>query len=412
MSLLGALATGQGSHLFTTPAYVATRGRFSWNPLVTNSTTRARTDVTRHTITATTYGLTVHWNNTQIVGNAQSAGPNSITRKAAIVLSNGDRHPLTFGGESIGTLPAGGWLASDPLPITLDPGNFHLYAYSEVTSGQTILLADGDRLDAARGEGVAVGVDLTAGTITPNSALGVFPQAITGRTASVGRGYALIGDSVMNGGSDNYWGTGTGGFGDRIAVADGAAWANYARGGDAARLMNTTEARVQRFGTTLPFASRIVSNYGTNDWYSIGLPEMKAAMISLWTWVRAQNPAATFQATTITPYTTSTDAFATTTNQTHAHAGAAETRRADYNDWLRDGAPIIAGVAATTGATDATAIRAGGPGTHPLTGILEVADLVESARNSGRWTPGTTADGLHPSPSGYALIATALDLPA
>ena len=86
--------------------------------------------------------------------------------------------------------------------------------------------------------------------------------------------------------------------------------------------------------------------------------------------------------TTITPKSSSTDAWATTANQS---ADGSNAQRVAYNTTLRAG------------------------GVANLTGYFEFADQLESARNSGIWkAPGYTADGLHGTATAYAALATAL----
>ena len=104
---------------------------------------------------------------------------------------------------------------------------------------------------------------------------------------------------------------------------------------------------------------------------------------------------------TFKPYTSSTDGWVTVENQT---PGGVNPTRLAWNAWLRDGAPLIAGAAAATGTTDPAAVRVGSAG-HPLDAVLEVADALESSRDSGVWTPGYTSDGLHPNPTGHAAAA-------
>jgi lysophospholipase L1-like esterase len=113
--------------------------------------------------------------------------------------------------------------------------------------------------------------------------------------------------------------------------------------------------------------------------------------------------------TTITPQTTSSDAWATVNNQTVASAGN-ETARLAANAWLRDGAPISASPAAggTVAAVGASGVLRAGQTGHPLAGIIEVADLAESARDSGKWKAGYTGDGTHPNATGAAALAAAL----
>jgi lysophospholipase L1-like esterase len=106
------------------------------------------------------------------------------------------------------------------------------------------------------------------------------------------------------------------------------------------------------------------------------LAAMQARMQTVWAMLAAHGVTDIFQ-TTITPVTTSTDAWATVVNQT---ATATNGVRVSVNDWLRS--------------------KPAG-----ITGILEVADLAETARNSGIWKAGFTADGTHPNVTGHAALA-------
>ena len=112
--------------------------------------------------------------------------------------------------------------------------------------------------------------------------------------------------------------------------------------------------------------------------------------------------------TTVTPQTTSTDAWVTTANQT---VTAVHARRIGLNDWIRDGAPFdtATGLAVAVGATGSTIVRAG-TRAHPLKGFFEIADIVETSRNSGIWKAGWTTDGLHPNATGYAAAYLGIDL--
>ncbi len=85
--------------------------------------------------------------------------------------------------------------------------------------------------------------------------------------------------------------------------------------------------------------------------------------------------------TTLAPVSTSTDSWATTVNQT---ATASNTIRVQFNDWVRSNPAGYAG-------------------------YFDIADVVESARNSGIWkadgTPGKwTADGTHETAFAYQEI--------
>jgi hypothetical protein len=82
---------------------------------------------------------------------------------------------------------------------------------------------------------------------------------------------------------------------------------------------------------------------------------------------------------TVYPATTSTDSWATTGNQTKQYDAA----RLTFNASLR-------------------------AGQAQLDGVIEMADVLESGRDSGYWkvtdSPPYTAEGWHCNPAGYTLI--------
>jgi lysophospholipase L1-like esterase len=79
------------------------------------------------------------------------------------------------------------------------------------------------------------------------------------------------------------------------------------------------------------------------------------------------------------PATTSTDAFATTANQTVV---ASEAQRLALNASMRAG------------------------GVANAWGVVDTARWAESATDPGKWLPGLTADGTHPNRAGSVTIAT------
>jgi hypothetical protein len=87
--------------------------------------------------------------------------------------------------------------------------------------------------------------------------------------------------------------------------------------------------------------------------------------------------------TTNTPFTSSTDGWATTTNQTPMSSLA---QRILYNTWVRAGAPIDPTTLVPVAVGTSGALVAGNVG-HPITGIIDIAAPVESSLNSGLWAP-------------------------
>lgn len=110
---------------------------------------------------------------------------------------------------------------------------------------------------------------------------------------------------------------------------------------------------------------------------------------------------------TITPWTTNTDNWATLANQT---VKPFEAIRVALNERLRAGAPMTtAHVATTAGAADAIYVSQTG---HPIRVIFDAADKMESSRNSGKFRVDLgqpTADGVHMSGPLHEVGATAIN---
>jgi len=105
-------------------------------------------------------------------------------------------------------------------------------------------------------------------------------------------------------------------------------------------------------------------------------------------WALWPNPASIFQ-TTMEPYTTSTDSWATTTNQT---VTPEESVRTAVNTWIR-GMPF------------------------GVKGFFEIAGQVETSQDSGKWdTNGRaswyTSDGIHENNRAALAIAASGCIPA
>jgi hypothetical protein len=185
----------------------------------------------------------------------------------------------------------------------------------------------------------------------------------------------------------------------------------FSRNGEAAfTFLNSTgaqgsiEARRNDVYPLLADFDNVVEGYGTNDRSSNRTAiQIKNDRLTIWSQIIALYPDIRIIAATIAPRTTSTDAWATTVNQT---VTTGEAIRLDVNTWLRGGAPIdpIAKTVVSVGTSGA--LLAGQVG-HPLHSIFELADVIESVRDSGLWAPGTTTDGIHPGTTARATIGSA-----
>ena len=123
-----------------------------------------------------------------------------------------------------------------------------------------------------------------------------------------------------------------------------------------------------------------------------------------WGQILAAAPDTRIVKTTLLPVSTSTDGWQTLDGQT-----ATRTDRVHFNQWLRDGAPLSGGAPVAVGtagadrcpvAQNGVIIREAEGAGHPLAGVTDIADAVESSQDSGLWKTGWPAsayqDGLHP----------------
>lgn len=224
------------------------------------------------------------------------------------------------------------------------------------------------------------------------------------------RSVAIIGDSIANGAFDTPDSNGNVGFIER-ALNRSIAWATLARNGNSYTKMDIRSYGQKNFAGS--YATDVICENGANDCTSgTSLATWQSKEIAVWTDIKAIQVAngitdGRIWATTITPNTTSTDGWTTLGNQTITAFNA---NRVAHNDWLRDGAPISNGTAAAVGTS--SALRMGDEG-HPCAGYFEIADLAESARNSGKWRVdigAVTGDGTHPNSTGYAALAPGVEV--
>jgi hypothetical protein len=354
-----------------------------------------------HTIAVACTDLRFVWHAWLNNGTANSPNYADADSSAAVVIKAsvevaGTIYRLTFNGSQTATIDGGGFIQSDPLPLEIAAGTV-LYVRTFVSSGtwhytHYSLVAGG-----AGGTGGA-NTDLTApgsSAIADSTFSAMFaPAAITGRPldTSVVASVLIVGDSIAAGygdapGTTPYQGRNVtnpqlhgGGFIARALFGHyghisigvtGESGANF--------ITNTGHFRRLAFAGN---ATTFICEYGRND-ISGGssLATVQATLISAWQ-LGSRRGMRVIQ-TTVTPKTTSTDGWRTTTNQTTANAGQ-ETVRTGLNDWLRDGAPVTSSSVLTPIAVGATGLRMSQTG-HPLFGIWDVADAAESARNSGLW---------------------------
>lgn len=302
------------------------------------------------------------------------------------IIAYGANFPLTFNGQEVGE--GQGYVLSDPLPDSLivTPG-MDIHVVWEAAPGSRV--ATSGFLDpgayARRTPGTWDGERpiMADGNISlaPPQILGLtLPEAE--RTLSVG----LIGDSFAQPG-----------WGRRPLEQAGFAWADLSRWLEATPA--TREPLAPRLGETGHTGfDVIITAYGGNNSLDT-LEAQHATHIAHWRWLAATG--ARVACTTLHPYTSSTDNWATTENQTITDREPARIAR---NDWLRDGAPLHADY--TPAEIGATGVMRIGEQGHPLAyPAFDVADVCETSRNSGIWRTGWPVDGTHLHPSASDQIA-------
>lgn len=327
------------------------------------------------------------------VGGPEQNGNNDITLKASVEYA-GAVYPLWFGGQRTVTIQPGATVWCDWLGLTVAAsGSAFVRCFTSVAStGMSWPIGRVRNTVIGEGSNIAAGgaqPDLTDSTSWPTNNTGNIygPSVIIGYPEVPGPAVYIAGDSIAFGTGDNSGGDAQGcqGYIER-ALADKLPWCAGTRLGDL--VGNFVSSNYKRMGAVTPYVTHCIMEYGRND-LSGGstLATIQANLLAAWN-IFSKRGIKVFQ-TTITPRTNSTDSWATTANQTLNTSGT-EAIRVQLNDWIR-----------TVPA--------------PLTGYFEIADIAETARNSGIWkatgsASGYTADGLHPTGAMHALLAAGIDV--
>lgn len=317
-------------------------------------------------------------------------GANAVTIKATIETTNGLIVPVWFpGGVRTVTLDPGASVDSLRVAMALPPSTgYFVRMFTSYTPGT--FPAAGYAPDAGlSGSGYSAG-DTTGSTGAMTTAVassGLFaPSVITARTPTRYAVVGIMGDSLSVGTGDSI---NNGGYVKRGLVA--IPGITLGRGSERASTTAPAQLHARRF-RYLDACTHVICQYGVND---IGnnqsLATIQASLVALW--FTASRRGLPIYQTTITPST--------------GNDATKEAVRVSLNTWIRDGAPILNGVAVATGSSATGTLRAGAIG-HPLTTLIEVADLAETARNSGVYKAGYSDDGTHPNAVGAAALAVAV----
>jgi len=173
-------------------------------------------------------------------------------------------------------------------------------------------------------------------------------------------------------------------------IATGIPYYNFSNSGE--QIANLIVHHNSRFAL-IPSCKYVLGMAGTNDIVGYTTAQIEANFTTMVTDFRQRGSLSYFG--TIIPETNSTDNWATLANQS---VRATEAIRVAVNNWMRDGSPLdpttkLPVAVGTVGAircayyssTGVLVNAASGPSLHPAAAIFDLADSVETARNSGLW---------------------------
>jgi hypothetical protein len=348
---------------------------------------------------------------------AEQILPNAVTFTASFEIPNGNYfgQVCALGNPSM-TLYPGGILISDPIPLDI-AGNLP-YIRHFVTAPTSGSYPTG----AMFNNGTWAGSELQTTSSTDATQPGQIGFAYAANAfefnfthcAVIGRQLVRTpvilgdGDSIMAGvGSNSYLSRGW-----LMNIIDSLyCTGNIGYPGNTASNSTLSQNNKSRL-LYADWADAAVEDFGTNDF--AGNPT-DASVSRIERWSQFARRGLTVAACTVFPRATSTDSFATDTNQTPLTAWLAGGSAQTHNAWLRDGAPmtgtLAAGyVSATTGSSGAGILRAGQIG-HVLSAVFDQAAVVQSPNKTGAWIGGggnpLTPDGIHVTDTGILLIQAA-----
>lgn len=296
-----------------------------------NSVT-VRTYRTKHFIPAGCRSLRLVYANSYLSTGtvAETNTGNAIAVKCSIETQAGAIHPVSWGGSRTRTLAQGAYALSDPVAISVLAGAGFVWVRCCVTVGAGEYYPTGWTTHSGDGEGSFDGDRADSGVVAAGTVAGFYPLAILGVTNGSAPSVAVIGDSIAQGARDYSWRSGYPAGGGWFARAlDGVmAFTQFAQSGD--RLL------WQQDNTKRPILHALLGLYrhafiatGINDvTNATSLANMQAYALALANRVRAAGRVP--HLATLTPVTTSTDAWTTAGNQAlHAQ----DAIRVAYNAW-------------------------------------------------------------------------------
>jgi hypothetical protein len=336
-----------------------------------------------------------NWYDDGTTTNVDHDPTTSVTFAAGFEDASGQVYQCFFGGQKTVTLPPGGFVLADPLPIDVVAGT-SVFVRVYLSSGTALLnKSTGVSWIGSSYGGFTATTDLTAtGAAATGSGTGSAwgPMCIIGTPTAAGKSKSLVvqGDSVVYGEADGlYGGISAGNWGPSYQMLSGGGYIMRALSGSAGILMEAFPGdSAHQFVSGLGhFRRGLLTKYGTSGLVTYGVndlalgrtqAQLEADLLTIG-YSDVAKGLLGIVVPTLTPKATSTDSFKTVGNQT---TDPLNTARIAHNAWVRGGCPIIGGAAVAVGT--AGALLAGQPG-HPILGYIEVADVIESARDSGKW---------------------------
>jgi len=357
-------------------------------------------------------GLQLHFANwyANTAGTGDVNGPNSYTIGACYLEHAGTLAQVLFPGSATSvSVPAGGDVQGTVTRTIAAGDTYYIRSYVTPDTG-------GGSYPGLNGV-VDYPVELHVKASDQANATGDLTQygsffgpcMVTGTQTGGSRyGVAVVGDSLAEGIADDFSAVDHVGYLYRALNGNRPFLIFAVSGEQGAEYVAQGAHRSLYIG---PGAQYLICEYGINDLQGgRTLAQTQASMLSIWSAAVGRNAALRVYQTTITPKSSSTDGWTTTANQTAD--GAVEPIRPILNAWIRAGAPISGGGAVAVGTPGA--LLAGQPG-HPLYGYLEIADLAESARDSGKWRVdggAHTDDGIHPNVTGHLALIPGVSMTA
>jgi len=303
----------------------------------------------------------------------------TTTFTGSIEYPSGTFTQLKFSGSSSYICPDNSIALSDLTNVTIPEGAvFWVRMYSTSAAGIIFTSCTNANLNVQMGESLTYGVsgvvDQTMGGTVPLADAGVTvhrPCCILGYSSTAVP--YIVGDSRGANPLD------TAAFGiletGHAVLFNDLPYLNVSTGGARTTSWTTSAAgRAQRVALSA-YATHGVQFLGIND---LNIPTPAATIQANRQAIAGYMPALQWWQVTIDPYTSaSTDSYATIANQT---VGPNEAIRVAINTWVRAGAT-------------------------PFAGYFDIADAIESSRNSGKWKVSSTqgpftVDGLHANQAG------------